>query len=282
MWKWHKSHLVIGAFLSVVLCITAVVLVKRQRHFTHFLKPIELTTLSTGLPFIDCIYVINLDERPERWSYAKRCFDEQGLSVNRFSAINGWKIPLKKRKKLMEPAVPLLSGGALGCLLSHLSIYQDAVKRGFRTVWVCEDDIEFKEKAEVISSLVQQLNQIDPEWDLLYTDYSERELELHPTRPGQVLYRGEKEVVSDDLMRIYGRYNTHSLLFSERGLKKIMSYFAALSLSTPIDVDLHYVPGIREYSLRRDVVTSINDSSVLAVDGSSDTQVVSPLNSSSR
>ena len=74
------------------------------------LKPIELSSSSSGLQGIDCIYVINLDERPTRWEHAKRCFQQEGLCPNRVSAINGWKIPIEKQMALIDPRAPLLSG----------------------------------------------------------------------------------------------------------------------------------------------------------------------------
>lgn len=35
-----------------------------------------------------------------------------------------------------------LSRGAIGIVLSHLSILKDAYDRGFETIWVMEDDID--------------------------------------------------------------------------------------------------------------------------------------------
>lgn len=265
-------------FFSVVVVVCAWIGGMRKiPPVLKFLRSIEVQVTTSGLKGVDCIYVINLDERPERWAYVKKCFDEQGLRVQRVSAINGWRIPLKDQKRLKEREAPLVSAGALGCLLSHVSIYQDAVKRGFDTIWICEDDITFKENKEVISSLLEELNKRDPDWDILYTDYSLRGAGVQAPRPGQSLYAEIHQFVTADLVRIHGRFNTHSMLFSKKGAKKALDYFSRVRVKSPIDVDIHYIPGLREYSARRDIVTSINDSSLLALDGSSDTQEVSSL-----
>lgn len=243
------------------------------------LRSIELTTSQSGLSGIDCIYVINLDERPKRWEYAKKCFDEQKLTPNRVSAINGWTLSLEERLRLTDGQAKPLDGGALGCLLTHVSIYKDAVKRGFETVWICEDDIAFKEKAEKIPDLVKKLTALDPDWDILYTDYATKGIGMQHTRPKQPPYKALNESVSDEFVRMHGRYNTHSMIFSKKGLAKVYDYFTHMHLWSPIDNDIHYVPDLKEYSVKKDVVTTINDSSVLATDGSSDTQSVSSLNS---
>ena len=70
------------------------------------------------------------------------------------------------------------------------------------------------------------------------------------------------------------------MIFSKKGLAKVYSYFTHMHLWSPIDVDIHYVPGLKEYAVKKDIVTSINDSSILSTDGSSDTQSVSSLNPS--
>jgi GR25 family glycosyltransferase involved in LPS biosynthesis len=169
-------------------------------------------------------------------------------------------------------------GGALGCLLSHVSIYKNALDEGFETIWICEDDIEFKQDAEKVSLLLKQLSELDPEWDVLYTDSCLRSKDLQQPRPGQSFYTQVYSPINNDLVKIHGRFNTHSMIFSKKGLKKVYQYFTHGLLWGPIDIDIHYTPDIREYCARRNLVTSIYDSFLAAFDGSSDTQFLSHLN----
>lgn len=266
------------------LCLSNRSKFSKQRKFdiNSLLKPISLNQEPSGLKEIDCIYVINLDERPERWERTKNEFKAQRLNPQRISAINGWNLPISQKIDLLEKNSPLLkihSGGAIGCLLSHLSVYKNALDQGFNTIWVSEDDIIFHENAEEISHLINSLNSLDPHWDVLYTDYwFPNKLSKERPRSNQVAYKPTQTIISDELIKIRGRRNTHSMILSGKGLKKIYNYFTSKKLWTPIDVDLHYIPNLKQYSPMRHIVSSIYDSSILNVDGNSDTQETSFLN----
>ncbi len=219
------------------------------------LSPIEIVEENSGLEEIDCIYAINLKERPERWNLLQEQFSEQKLRVNRVEAINGWKIPVEQRNKLVDPRLNpsrdlMLTGGEIGCSLSHLSIYQDALERGFQVIWVCEDDIRFNGKVEGVSSLVEELFWLDPDWDLLYTEYTMFGATIQRYRPEQKPYEILNQPVSDTLVRTHGRFGTHSMILSRKGLEKIMAYFCNRYFWAAIDVDLHYM-GLKEYSIKQ-------------------------------
>lgn len=265
-----RSFLLIAFFCHTV--------VFAEESFTSplplFLKPIEIVEESSGLRHVDCIYVINLKERPERWDLLSKRFLGQNLKANRFDAVNGWKIPLKQRNELIDPRVNVnysleLNGGEVGCLLSHLSIYQDAWDRGFEVIWVCEDDIMFNRDVHCISSLLEELFFLDPDWDLLYTEHTMFGSTTQRHRPEQIPYKALNEDVSDRLARTHGRFGTHSMIFSRKGLEKVLSYFYSRYFWAPIDVDLHYI-GLREYSIK-DGLTCIQSGFI------SDTQPTSSL-----
>jgi GR25 family glycosyltransferase involved in LPS biosynthesis len=166
------------------------------------------------------------------------------------------------KEQLSGPFPVKLNGGMIGCLLSHVSIYKDAYERGFNTVWICEDDIKFTDDVKKLSGFVDELNSIDPDWDILYTDYTQHGTGMQAHRPGQSPYRVLSQIVnqSKTLVRMHGRHQTHSMIFSKKGIKKVLDYFTHIHLWTPIDIDIHYVPNIREYSVRKDIATFINDS----------------------
>ncbi len=222
------------------------------------IEPIEVKEFRSGLKGVGCIYVISLDERSERWERTERFFTAQGLHPNRVHAVNGWKFPFWKKAALTGPYLVGLSGGEMGCLLSHLSVYQDAYLRGFDTIWICEDDIVFEKTAREVTETLEELSRIDPEWDILYTDNKlHGHGDQHP-RPGQLPYHPEYAVVSGALMKIHGRHTTHSMLFSKKGVEKALDYFTHVYLWSPLDIDIHYVPGIREYCTQKNLVTALN------------------------
>ncbi len=248
----------------------------------ELLRPLDPPKMASGLEGVDCVYVINLDERPQKWETTKRQFDAQGIIPYRVSAVNGWKIPKEFATRLFDEDSYLLQEpflGALGCLLSHVSVYKNALERGFNTIWICEDDIEFKQEGSKISQLIRELDLLDPQWDFFYTDYAIRGTGDHLPRPGQPLYPQVETKLGTNLTRTHGRYNTHSMVFSRRGLQKVYDYLTCGLLWAPIDIDIHNTPNIREYTTTENIVTTLYDSSVPALDGSSDTQPYSSLNS---
>lgn len=237
-----------------------------ETPITKYLKTIELTEPESGLEMIDCIYLINLDIRPQKWDRMKPLLDERGLHANRVSGIYGWKIPIEVQNELAGPHPRRVLPGHLGCFLTHLSIIKDAVERDFETIWVCEDDLEFTEDVGQLPGLLKDLYEIDPDWDVFYTDIDTKDsrgthfprlaADFRPDHPQKPLdYYTQKVQVTKDIMKIGHRAGMYSYLISRKGLRKILNYFTHVYIWTNIDMDIHYIPEIREYATTRDVVT---------------------------
>ncbi len=238
-----------------------------------YLKKISLTEPISGIEMIDCIYVINLDERMQKWDRMVQLFDQRGLHGNRVGGINGWRLSEEIQAELAGPYPVHMRGGQLGCLLSHLSIIQDAFERNFDVIWVCEDDIEFLEDVRIIPELLINLYQIDPDWEVFYTDVDSKNSQgirvpslgsnFRPDQPHPPLsYYTQKEVLDNDLTRIRQRFGMYSVIISRNGIKKILDYFTHMYLWSPIDIDIHYIPNIREYSATRDIVSIWTQSAI--------------------
>lgn len=234
---------------------------------TKYLIPIEVNQCNTGLDYIDCIYVINLNHRKDRWKNINHFFKKYNLHVNRVPAVNGWKLSKAERAELTSPYRFTRSPGALGCLLSHVSVLKDAYDREFSLIWILEDDAEILEDPASLVPIISTLFTIDPEWDLLYTDKGYRinngkYLEgwwpdLRPNEKSRPLeYYLIQEDCSEDLLRIRSRIGTHSMIITRNGIKKILDYFTSRPVWTAIDVDIHETPNIREYCCKRDIVTN--------------------------
>jgi len=155
---------------------------------------------------IDMLYIINLDRRPEKFAQCEAVLAPYGIRPYRFSAVNGWELPLTvindvgvKFESWMErnhwgTYYPLdgngtpsheivhqvgrtyfchcMSRGAVAIVLSHLSVLQDAYDSGYDTIWVMEDDIEIKKNPLELSELIEKLDDAvgRKKWDILFTD----------------------------------------------------------------------------------------------------------------
>jgi GR25 family glycosyltransferase involved in LPS biosynthesis len=158
---------------------------------------------------IDFIYMINLDQRPEKFLQASEQLHRYGIFPFRFSAVNGWELSLKAINdvglKYMPGMTPLMastypmeakgkvshefmscfgktyfchctSKGVIGCSLSHISVLKDAYDSGYETVWVLEDDIEVLQDPHILLELIEKLDQLVgyDHWDVLFTDQNYR------------------------------------------------------------------------------------------------------------
>lgn len=177
-------------------------------NFEHHLKPIENKSDDIHvMRNIDFIYMINLDERPEKLARSLSQLHPYGIYPCRFSAVNGWQLPLDVINDVGVKFEPWMQGGMwgtsftmregqliseqemmhvpgktyfvylmrpsiIGIALSHLSILKDAYDSGYQTIWVLEDDIDVLCDPRVIPDLIDKLDAIvgDDQWDILFTD----------------------------------------------------------------------------------------------------------------
>ena len=141
--------------------------------FCSHLKGVGGKTEKSSVEKIDFIYIINLDQRPEKLTKSLDQLKAYGITPQRFSAINGWNLSQetfdavgvkfmpgmqggrwaahfaseKEYEFLMESSqgktfyFRWMTPGMIGCALSHLSVLQDAYDAGYQTIWVLEDDI---------------------------------------------------------------------------------------------------------------------------------------------
>lgn len=125
--------------------------------------------------FFDNIYCLNLDRRPEKWNKIKDKFEEFGMKVQRFSAIDGDNIPQKILRKYS------INKYAVGCLLSHYEIIKDAKNKGYKKILIFEDDVNFTE--DFIFKLEYSINVIK-NWKLLYLGCSQYNWDVEYTNSG--------------------------------------------------------------------------------------------------
>jgi len=258
-----------------------------------------------GIKNIDFIYVINLDQRPEKFQRTKNSLEPYGIVPYRFSAVNGWQLPNKAFDELgvvYEPWMPhgpicsvfrhepdgsehtsyeimkekgvayychSLSRGAIGCLLSHLSILQDAYDSGYETIWIMEDDVKVVSDPNELSFILTSLNRQTSDWDVLFTDNEIKGGDGKPVpcgviRPRPLLqiqpleYYLQRRQINSDVTKIGMRFGSASMIIHRSGMKKLLDFFSVYKIYFPYDIDYFLVPGINLYACNRDIVTNIS------------------------
>ncbi len=264
----------------------------------HF-KKVEGKSPLNRMRNLDFIYLINLDARPEKLAKTTAQLSPYGIYPCRFSAVNGWELNIedlqdiglkytkdmkkmqattyitKDRKptnEMLEEGLkgyfrPKMSWGMVGCLLSHLSILQDAYDSQYSTIWVLEDDILVIKDPRQISDLIDQLDEKVGEngWDILFTDRDFRNSQGKyercigwSRRPNFIPSNPEKfqeqYLINTTFRRIAARFGTHSMIIRRSGVKKILDFIKTYQPFNPYDLDFNLAEDIRLYTVIHDIV----------------------------
>lgn len=252
---------------------------------------------------IDFIYMINLDERPEKFALASTELAFYGIYPYRFSAVNGWKLSTATinevgvkfssdfgSEKFLGSIYREIDGqeylgheilrasgetfftlgmshGAIGIVLSHLSVLQDAYDSEFQTIWIMEDDVEAVDNPLQLSELIQKLDALVPDWDILFTDTDTKDragnhvacraVAARPNFPIPPLssYFQHFYPVSSELSRIGMRYGAYSMIVRRSGMKKILQHFKTYGIFIPYDMDVWLNPELKMYCVSKDIVS---------------------------
>ncbi len=271
-----------------------------EDHFKRIDHP-EHASASHCMCNIDFIYMINLDQRPEKWKMSLEQLAPYGIIPWRFSAVNGWELSLEIINDVglkfshemdggfmatsyhtFEPSHEIIENigqtyfvhcmprGAIGCILSHLSILQDAYDRGYETIWVLEDDIEVIRDPRILPDIINALDtEVGSEnWDILFTDKDMRRADgvyiagWSAARRPDITFANKTNDYSTrvrrgEFFKIGCRYGTQSMIVRRSGMRKLLQYFKTHGIYFPYDMDLIIPYGIKIYTVAEDVVGNL-------------------------
>ncbi|KAH8866872.1 Glycosyltransferase 25 family member [Schistosoma japonicum] len=124
------------------------------------------------------IYCINLLRRPDRRQKMEYMFQQLGINVKYYDAIDGKDLTITQLNQLEIQQLPgyadpyhnrSLKLGEIGCFLSHYNIWNEMITNGYNRILILEDDLRFA------PAFIRNLNKIIKEadenvinWDLLY------------------------------------------------------------------------------------------------------------------
>jgi GR25 family glycosyltransferase involved in LPS biosynthesis len=287
--------------ITLIVCLLWVSLHARVEDY---LRKIPEKNCVHPIENVDFVYVINLDERPEKYQNTLQQLSPYGIIPYRFSAVNGWNLSLTVLNELASAYEPrmgsgrwgtsypveaggmpcheimhvpgkryyshCMSRGAVGILLSHLSILKDAYDSGYETIWVLEDDIEVVQDPRILSQLIQELDrQVGRStWDILFTDPDTKGMDgqyvgcysyaWRPDLPAIDLSRFNRRRDFGPHFRLVGaRYGAYSMIVRRSGMKKILDFFRDRSFFLPFDMEYTLPEKIVLFSLKYDVVSTM-------------------------
>lgn len=156
-------------FLIVIVLILIYLLSKHNRE--HFYNNI-----------IDKCYCINLPDNIDRWNNIKKYFHEFDIDVVKYNAIDTrtYSKMMKYKQFISKDAIHQLynlykngkrddhhelTPGAVGCYLSHLSVWYDAIKNNENYVLVLEDDTKLY--SGFYEKIHETIENVPSDWDII-------------------------------------------------------------------------------------------------------------------
>ena len=293
-----QDFFMLKPFLFSLCLFSGFLSAKVEDHFKPALGKSNIHKIEN----IDFIYTINLDARPEKF---QNCLDQllpYGIEPYRFSAVNGWELSLEDINDVAVTYEPWMDGrmfgtsylpenngepshekinifgkkyfchcmsrGAIGIVLSHLSVLQDAYDSGYETIWVMEDDIQVIQSPHLLSSLIKKLDKfVGPKgWDILFTDQDTKNQKgeyvpclgyalrpnFYPKNPSRFAQR--KKV--GPFIKVGARYGAYSMIVRRAGMKKILDFIKEKNIFLPYDMDFYLLNNISMYAVQEDVVST--------------------------
>ena len=285
--------------LAVLLACVASLSADLEDHFKKVFNPSPLYSMRE----IDFIYLINLDQRPEKCRVSLEQLARFGVYPYRFSAVNGWELSLDALNEIgltysiemeggflgtcyldedFQPTHEVIqnygqnyfchcmSRGAIGIVLSHLSVLQDAWDRGYETIWVMEDDIDVIQDPRLISEKIAALDALvgRGNWDVLFTDRDIKDANGNYAttywagrRPDYIGFStndfAKKEKVGPGFYQIGARSGATSMILRRSGIEKLLRYFKAHQIFFPYDMEYIFPRGIKLYTVEEDIVSNL-------------------------
>jgi GR25 family glycosyltransferase involved in LPS biosynthesis len=212
--------------------------------------------------FFTKIFIINLAGKNARFKKVTKKLAAKGIKYERFEAVDG-RCPdpkdCNKKKKELEEKYNVkiskkLNSPAASLTIGTIVLLREMVKRKWKRILICEDDIEpTRNVNEIFKKGIKELEEEEPNWDLLYlgcgNNCGVRGISNEKTSKNRnktsmsivneewdwyVQYKNDLrtpcdkedcEIISKHLTIPYSPGGTWCYAYSLKGAKKILKYF---------------------------------------------------------
>ena len=117
--------------------------------------------------YVDNVYLINMDKDTERLEKVTKECKKFNINFERFSGVNPLKLSKKELNKYVSKTCQnICPNGIIGCGVSHMKIYEDALKNNYKNILVLEDDVYFDD--ELYEELNKAMTELPEDYDILY------------------------------------------------------------------------------------------------------------------
>ena len=190
--------------------------------------------------------MVNLKRRPDR---LRNFFDKNKhilphLDIEIEEAIDGDQIVLnQKKRRIFHTSDTQFRRGIMGCAFSHIKIWEKLANDKENDIYlVLEDDITITKGAEIIlSQLPGKMNEIFPDWDVLFLGYHVKNNEI--TDKNKITI--EKYNPEQFMEKSHG--GTFTYMISKNGAFKLLSNIQSNGMNYAIDWDISRLECMNNY-----------------------------------
>jgi glycosyl transferase family 25 len=117
--------------------------------------------------YVDNVYLINMDKDTNRLEKVTKECKKFNINFERFSGVNPLKLSKKELNKYVSKTCQnICPNGLIGGGVSHMKIYEDALKNNYKNILVLEDDVYFSD--ELYEELNNAMLELPEDYDILY------------------------------------------------------------------------------------------------------------------
>lgn len=213
--------LVLNSFVSFLEFIR----IKMIRH-----KAPEIISATNEFRIDKCL-VPSLTFREDRRQFMSRQLDLEKINFDFVDAIHGIELARDEvpDNLVHRGLLPRLSGGQLGCLLTHENIWASMLNSNWAHLLVLEDDAVLESDFNVRLNLF--FKEVPKDYDLFFIGVSD----------GGTI----RKIHSSHVIEPYNISCTHGYVISRKGCKKILNLISSFPSAKPLDMMISELIKIR-------------------------------------
>ena len=117
--------------------------------------------------YVDKVYLINMDQDTEKLEEVTKECKKFNINFERFTGINPLELSEEELEKYVtKNCQSMCSNGIIGCGISHMKIYENALENNYKNILVLEDDVYFKNN--LYKTLDNAMKYLPKDYDILY------------------------------------------------------------------------------------------------------------------
>ena len=160
--------------------------------------------------YVDNIYLINMDKDKKRLKAITKECDNLNIKFERFPGVNVNNLS----KNILDKYIPkeiqkYRTNGMIGCGLSHLFVWKDAINKNYKNIVVFEDDISFTD--DFNEYFLNVIKEVPEDYDILYLGYKD------------TICDPPEDCSYNYVYKPYFPLNLHAYIVSNKGLKKLVN-----------------------------------------------------------